>query len=130
METNSPDPVRDVTLLMMVREMPQEDFHQLCENVLRGNVTTQLMTYGSGEHLDALGQYGTHGTVCELCAEPVETDPLNAAMRDATGMAACKACIDEALGQLFGPDAEARSIAAHVLKLAARRPSSRRHVRA
>jgi hypothetical protein len=106
--------MRDVTMLMMVRHMPDDDFTFLCESLL-GTATD-----GSGVDLRGTTTMDNHGqplTPCDVCGQQIEANPLTDALRDHTGTEACRACINEALGLLFGPGEQARTDG--VLNLAA-----------
>lgn len=131
------DPLRTVTTLMMVREMPEADFNTLCESLLdtKGlalDPETILDVTGRSETLrDVVGPRETigdavspHGTSCALCGGPLgEVTAITEATVQATGMLACKACIDTALAVLFGPRDEdgspATRAAGSVIQLAA-----------
>jgi hypothetical protein len=114
------DPVRDVTLLMLVRVMPETDFQRLCEVVLNGDANTSTLTAGGETCLDAGGRLRTLlDTLCACCGQVAEDDPLNLACVKATGVRACKACIDDALGAIFGPEPEHNVLVRAVLTQAA-----------
>lgn len=109
------DAVRDVTLLMMVRYMPEDDFLRLCDGILPVANTAAILTPP-----DTLGHLLTppdtqaDGPSCESCGDPVEAGAL-----------ICKACLDEALWQVFGPqddgplDEETNALIRRALLLAA-----------
>jgi len=127
MSIRTHDPVRDVTLLMMVRAMPYDDFRRLCSSLLPEVSETQRATSAGIECLDAIGRYWTlldkKGAFCGVCDGPLDVTPLTLACEAASGMTACKGCIDDALAAIFGPDPKAdpetNFLARHVFRQAA-----------
>jgi hypothetical protein len=120
------DPIRDVTRLMMVRHMPDDDFMALCNAVLKSK----------GSALDAdedMGHYGTprdvmgqHGTVCSICGEAAPEAALTSRVEALAGLTACKRCIDAALLGLTTGRAKPGSLAAQLSVIfRARRKSPR-----
>lgn len=101
--------VRDVTLLMMVRYMPDEDFNSLCEQALSSGATARQDAAGRGEARQG-------DTTCMVCSEAFEPSPLTEAAQASCGVQACKPCIDHMLAAIFGP-----ASANNVFHLAARR---------
>ena len=113
------DPVRDVTMLMMVRHMPDEDFRQLCNKAMEDPTNTLVPFPNIATRCDALRHHATRcDSFCDCCAEPIRADALTAAFVQATGIPACKACIDEALFAIFGPSCTSSPLVRHTLRLA------------
>jgi hypothetical protein len=93
--------VRNVTVLMMIRAMPEADFRQLCDLVLCDD--TNITTVSNNAREDS----NPEPLVCELCGLPIEDAdamPLIEACKRGCGVQACKACIDLALAHIFGVD--------------------------
>jgi hypothetical protein len=117
MTSQDHDPVRDLTLLMMVRLMPEDDFLRLCEIVRKGG-NTQGFTLDRDSYCKLLqAPDSSCKFVCDCCGEPITASPETANFLAATDIPACKACIDEALAAIFGPDAAASFIARHAFSL-------------
>ena len=114
------NPVRDVTLLMMVRHMPDEDFMALCHRLMNTDIASQGFTLGGAALHGSSRQVAA---VCGVCDGPVEDGRLAEVSRETVGMPVCKACIDRTLGTLFGPDPTAEQAALTVLQLAAGGPA-------
>jgi hypothetical protein len=123
--------VRDVTLLMMVRVMPDADFRRMCDGILKGDPSTSVARLGCGEYLNPGELKRTEANVgerlrpCDCCGGPVVVDGATYACEAASGLLACKTCIDGALFTFFGPDdgepldPSMNFIARHVLERAA-----------
>jgi hypothetical protein len=118
---------RDVTLLMMVRLMPEPDFRSLCDDILHGGPVTCNATHYGPEYCDGVRRAATAcdavRQVCGECGGPVVLEPLVVACAASVGVLACKGCIDEALAGVFGPpdldlDPATNFLARHVLTLA------------
>ena len=113
------DPVRDVTLLMMVRLMPDDDFNRLCETICPGS-NTKGSTLDGGRCSVTLGHSRSDTeTRCDCCGAEIERVPETDNFAEATGLPACKACVDAALGAFFGADIEARQLARQAFSLIA-----------
>lgn len=101
------DAVRDVTLLMMVRHMPEDNFMSLCERVLNA----KGLTLGSDESLahqrTSMDTGGHERTTCMICGETMPRLPLTTRVEAIAGLTACKRCVDAALMALFSSQSEA-----------------------
>jgi hypothetical protein len=96
------DPVRDVTVLMMVRHMPDEDFLSLCEVVLNADPDTLGSGEISAEAATVLDAMRRHAPKCDVCGELAPQSALTIKVKALAGVTACKRCVDDALGSLFG----------------------------
>src|SRR5204863_6987548 len=95
------DPERDVTLLMMVRLMPEADFQALCNSVLKGEPFTQGSTLDGDEYSNRSEPLRTAANrdgllKCLVCGSP---GPL----WEGSTIGACRACIDDTVWALYGP---------------------------
>ena len=114
------DPMRDVILLMMVRIMPEDDFTRLCDNVLQGEPNTIAATLDSVPYWPVLARPVPSGPdLCDCCGERIEPSKATENFAAATGVPACKACVDAMLGAVFGPNDERQRIAAAAFDLMA-----------
>jgi hypothetical protein len=108
------DHVRDVTILMMIRHMPEDDFITLCERVLN----SQGFTLDSDETMQQLktptDAHGRPRTICMICGETAPRLPLTARVEALAGLTACKRCIDASLLGLFTDQVEPGSLAAQL----------------
>jgi hypothetical protein len=114
---NKPHPIRDVTLLMMVRYMPDEDFLALCHDVMDTGLAAQGFTPDAFTRVAT----GSHGeppcdTPCRICGGEVKPEPLERKAKALAGMDVCKACIDQTVAALFGPDPRTEARAALVFE--------------
>jgi hypothetical protein len=111
MDNQDNDPIRDVLLLMMVRMMPEDDFSRLCETI-HGGSNTPGLPLDSVPSCPFLSRHDpSRPDPCDCCGERVEPSPETRTFRIATGLPACKACIDAAIAAMFGEDVEAAMIA-------------------
>jgi hypothetical protein len=120
------DPVRDVTLLNMVRYMPVADFLKLCDDVLNDTPNTVIEGFDGRQFCDTMRLHATPcDTNCRACGEPIEPVAEVLAFTAATGLRVCKTCVDEALALIFGPgedtwiDQDAQAAVRSVIGLAA-----------
>ena len=112
--------VRDVILLMMVRVMPEDDFTRLCDNVLKGELNTLAAPIDSVPYCPLLSPSDpSRPDLCDCCGDRIEPSTETANFAAATGLPACKACVDAMLGAVFGPNDERQRIAAAAFDLMA-----------
>jgi len=100
------DPVADVALLMLVRNMPDDDFLTLCARTLDSLTDTEIVTAFAREylHTPAHGCTQLH-TFCDVCGRPIGQEKLSLTCHAGVQITACKSCIDRALFKVHGPDA-------------------------
>ena len=103
MQSQGKPAVDDVVALMCIREMPEDQFTDLCVRLLNGGANS--LAIGSllvSERLSA--SLGVPLGRCEVCRDAdVESASLNQLCEAETGLHVCKGCIDEALAARFGP---------------------------
>lgn len=111
--------IRDVALLMTVRLMPEEDFQRWCASVLRGEPITiqEALNTGTPWHSMAHGGTPWHN-LCPCCGGPVGDDAISDLCASATGVRACKVCIDDALCAIHGPHPHQNPLVRTVLRQA------------
>jgi len=101
MTTDRDNAIRAVAALMHVRRLSEDDFNELCNDML----TTDSKLTNSTASLRPVG------TSCDICGDEVELGRAGDRAREAFGFKLCKACIDTALALIFGPQpAEAKFI--------------------
>jgi hypothetical protein len=112
MPTPAADPVSDVLMLMLIRDMPEPDFHRLCSQALQGGLNTETEAYSVATLFDSMRQHATAcDNQCECCGDVFEDDGLTQRFTAATAQRVCKPCIDTTLGLIFGPPSEDGDIA-------------------
>jgi hypothetical protein len=131
MTSASTEGLRVVTVLLMLRNMPVDDFAELCCSLL---TTSDLPSNDdTSQHTlarpDTCQHVLTHpstpedapahpSTLCDICGGPVEPSRLSDAVAARYRQPVCKPCIDIALSLIFGPDGEAIDSAEAVIELA------------
>ena len=113
------DPVKDVVLLMMVRFMSDDDFLRLC-----GKARKDANTEVSEPNIVPFSPFRSLPVpsspfVCDCCEARIEPSRETDAFAAATGLPACKACVDALLAAYFGPDEGASRITRSALSLMA-----------
>lgn|SRR5678815_3923404 len=121
METQGNPGVETVTALMLIREMPEAEFTNLCNRLLSGEVSTRDLMQVASPLLERNADNRGHARTsadsrCLVCGGKAEAEPLNIACEASVGFTACKRCIDAALVACFGPEPQANFIVRRVMR--------------
>jgi hypothetical protein len=92
------DPLRDVTVLVMLRMMPENDFVRLCESILHAKNYSQALGDNSETSRDIMRRVEI---VCDICGAPLRQSKITLTSGRTLGVNACKRCTEGLVGALF-----------------------------